>query len=340
VPVAAVGRRVLWCHQYYPGAEDPQRSRYRSGRSERPCPAGAENISARGQRPGENPDRRTRRGSSRPVTLQHQVASYGAMPSIFEGSPPISPRRIGSGRKTGPRLADALPHRSPVPDRLRALNSWLACARGEHPEAPPCPPLRKGGKTGGRPASTLPPLRRGGPRREGLGRAQGDRSALKWRFLGRAWRNHASHEKFQRRPDTDFLPEPAGSRIGQGDPLRRPEGRLHGGPLRPGPRRPRCRRGRRRPPDVVQAPRRRPVRRCWKPAPPGGAPGFRHSQAGQSGGPRGVVACSSVAIPLRHRDSYNASGSPEAHRRRFLRGHGATTLRPGVPARGCRPRGS
>jgi hypothetical protein len=113
------------------------------------------------------------------------------------------------------------------------------------------------------PRAAVPPVHPAAPRP-----SPSPTRATSW-SLGGAWRNHASHEKFQRRADTDVLPEPAGSRGGPGDPLRRPEGRLRGGPLRPGSRRPLCPSVRRRLPEGVQAPRRRPVRRCWKPAPPG-----------------------------------------------------------------------
>jgi hypothetical protein len=67
--------------------------------------------------------------SSRPITLQHQVAASGR---FFEGSPPLSARRIGPGHKTGPRPADDLPHRPPMLDRLN--RGWI---KGIAARAPP-----------------------------------------------------------------------------------------------------------------------------------------------------------------------------------------------------------
>src|SRR5207302_1104846 len=56
-------------------------------------------------------------------SLQHQVAVSGRMWQVFEGSWPLSARRIGSGRKTGPRPADDLSHRWPVLDWLN--RGWI-----------------------------------------------------------------------------------------------------------------------------------------------------------------------------------------------------------------------
>jgi hypothetical protein len=58
-----------------------------------------------------------------PLTLRQQAAPNGAMPSILERSPPVLARRIGPGRKVGPRLADTPPDR--WTGRHRRNGGWL-----------------------------------------------------------------------------------------------------------------------------------------------------------------------------------------------------------------------